>query len=116
MNINIVNKRIWLILAIAGAIVSGCQNVIKVDLNNAAPQTVIEGSLSNLPDTVRIALSQTTDYFNPQDIKTITDAQVNISDSKGNVFQPLAASNGVWLTFTGEDHVNPPSRDVERAI
>ena len=38
-------------------LLSSCQNVINVDLNNAAPQTVIEGSLSNMADSVAVVLS-----------------------------------------------------------
>lgn len=78
-------------------LLNSCQDVIKVDLNSAAPQTVIEASISNLADTVKVLLTQTTDYFNPQNITPITGAQVTISDSTGNIFQPVIAANGAYI-------------------
>jgi hypothetical protein len=58
---------------------------------------VIEGSISNQPDTVRISLSRTTDYFNPQNITYVTGATVTISDDKGNVYTPAKAVGGNYL-------------------
>jgi hypothetical protein len=86
-------------LALFGILIflNSCQDVIKVDLNSAAPQTVIEASISNMPDTVKVLLTQTTDYFSPQNIAPITGAQVSLSDSSGNVFQPVVAANGVYI-------------------
>jgi hypothetical protein len=98
MNINILKiKPLGFILSLGFIVLSNsCQDVIQVNLNNAAPQTVIEGSISNLPDTVRVLLSKTTDYFNPQSITPITNAQVSISDNMGNVSQPIASLNGAY--------------------
>ena len=97
---NKVNIRLGLIAPVAGIILLfSCQDVIKVDLNNTSPQTVIEGSINNLSDTVIIALSKTTDYFNPQSITPITDAQVSISDTAGNIYQPTLTTHGFYYFF-----------------
>ncbi len=74
-----------------------CQDVIKVDLNNAAPRIVIEGSLSNQADTVKVILSKTTDYFNPQNIVMVTGATITIADDAGQVFHPDTAMNGAYF-------------------
>ena len=97
MKISILKGKLLLIPAASAIILCACQDVIKVDLNNAAPQTVIEGSLSSLSDTVEVFLSQTTDYFSPQNITPITDATVSISDNSGNTFQPLTSAKGVYF-------------------
>lgn len=96
MNINWKPNIPWSFIIICTLMLCSCQNVIKVDLNNAAPQTVIEGSISNMSESVMVTLSQTTDYFNPENIKPIDSAQVSISDNNGNLFQPVAAANGVY--------------------
>jgi len=74
-----------------------CQDVINVNLNNASPQLVIEGSISNQPDTVMVSLSRTTDYFSPGTIAPVTDATVSIFDSAGNSFQPTVSTDGNYL-------------------
>jgi hypothetical protein len=67
---------------------------------------VIEGSISNLSDTVRISLSRTTDYFNPQNITYVTGASITISDNKGNVYTPAVTEGGNYLFpgITGSPH------------
>src|SRR6266542_5202194 len=96
MNINWKSHIQWSFIVVCTMMISACQNVIQVDLNNVAPQTVIEGSISNINETVKVTLSETTDYFSPGNIKPIDSAQVSISDNNGNLFQPVAAANGVY--------------------
>lgn len=90
-------KMYKLTLLLTLTLLSSCQDVINVDLNNSSPQMVIEGSISNMPDTVKVYLSQTTDYFNPQNITFITGATVTISDDKGNSYTPTIAAGGTYL-------------------
>ena len=42
-----------------------CEDVITVNLRNVTPRLVIEGSVSNISDSVIILLHKTTDYYNP---------------------------------------------------
>jgi hypothetical protein len=74
-----------------------CQDVIQVNLNNASPRMIIEGSLSNEPDTVKVILSKSTDYFNPQTIPMVTGAAVSITDNSRNVYHPDTTIDGYYF-------------------
>jgi hypothetical protein len=93
---NTTDIKVLLGFFLALVLLSSCQDVINVSLNNAAPQMVIEGSLSSQPDTVKVVLSRTTDYFNPGNIVPVTDAVVSISDDRGNSYQPASSQGGTY--------------------
>jgi hypothetical protein len=76
---------------VAIALISGCQDAINVDLNSVASRIVIEGIITNKNDTVKIWVTKTSDYFNPQPNAYVTNADVSIADNHGNIF-PLALS------------------------
>jgi hypothetical protein len=81
INLLILHKIIPLLFI---ALTFGCEEVIDVDLNSADPQIVSEGLL--LPDsTAHIRLTYTSDYFDPQEAKFISDAEITLSDNKGTI-------------------------------
>lgn len=69
----------------------GCTEVIDVDLNSVNSKIVIDGSLTISENIVKednmvsVRISKTVDYFNSEEIPKISNAVVEISDSKGNV-------------------------------
>lgn len=68
---------------------TGCEEVIDVDLNTAAPRLVIEASINWIKDTPGneqfIRLTTTTDYF-ANEVPPVTNAVVTITNSVGNMF------------------------------
>jgi hypothetical protein len=60
---------------------SSCQKVIDINLNAAAPQIVIEGSLNDQPGPYYINLSQTVNFSETNVFPPVTGALVKISDN-----------------------------------
>jgi hypothetical protein len=79
-------------------ILSGCQKVINVDLNNAAPRIVIEGIITDRPGPYSVTISESGSYFNQPDLPPVTGAEVIITDNMG-VFDTLKeVTPGVYFT------------------
>lgn len=70
-------------LIITGAL-SGCQEVINLDLKSMDPKLVIEGSVTTQSPMITVYLSRTTDYFTPLKSNPETGATVVISDNLGH--------------------------------
>jgi len=79
-------------------LLQSCENVINVNLQDSAPRLVVEGSISNLSDSVKITLHRSTDYFKPAGIIPVTNASVSLADSKGDAYLLINGMNGVYST------------------
>jgi hypothetical protein len=58
-----------------------CTKVINVNLNNANPNIVIEGIVSDAPGPYQVKLTQTVNFSDPNIFPPITGATVKITDS-----------------------------------
>lgn len=87
-------KRILILLFIT--IFWSCEEIIQVDINSSDPQIIIEAKLSNLIERNGIYITESTDFYNPNEYKKITDAAVTIFDDKGNSFIIEEISPGVY--------------------
>ncbi|TAL62352.1 MAG: DUF4249 domain-containing protein, partial [Bacteroidetes bacterium] len=79
-------------------IFSGCQKVINVDLNNAAPRIVIEGLITDGTGPYSITISKSGSYFNQPDLPPVTGAEVIITDNAGTIDTLTEIKPGVYLT------------------
>jgi hypothetical protein len=77
---------------------SGCQKVIKVDLNEAAPRIVIEGLVNDRRGPYTVTISKSGSYFNQPVLQTVSGAQAIISDDSGTTDTLKEAAPGVYLT------------------
>jgi Domain of unknown function (DUF4249) len=77
---------------------SGCQKVINVDLNEAAPHIVIEGLISDQRGPYTVTISKSGSYFNQPVLQMVSGAQVIITDSSGILDSLKEISAGVYLT------------------
>jgi hypothetical protein len=66
-------------------IFTSCQKVIDLDLNSAAPQIIIEGTVTDQPGPYNVKITQTVNYNEPNVIPVIPNATVIISDNLGNI-------------------------------
>lgn len=89
-------KSTFLKLLILSLLLQSCEDVINVNLKNTTPRLVVEGSISNLSDSVRIMLHKSTDYFKPIDFAPVANATVSINDSYGNTYVLFNNSNGTY--------------------
>ncbi|MDX1446269.1 DUF4249 family protein [Lishizhenia sp.] len=78
---------------------ASCQKVIDVNLNEAAPQVVIESNYYASGDSVVAKLSYTSNYFSNEDSEKIANASVTITDPQGVPTVLNNAGNGRYDLF-----------------
>jgi hypothetical protein len=79
-------------------LISGCQKVINVDLNEAAPHIVIECLITNNRGPFKVIISKSGSYFNQPFLPPVSDARVIISDNFGTVDTLKESIPGIYLT------------------
>ena len=75
-----------------------CEKVISVDLNSAAPQLVIEASISDQPGPYLVKLSQTVNFDQTNTFPSVSGAKIIISDNFGNSDSLKEAFSGTYKT------------------
>jgi hypothetical protein len=77
-----------------------CQKVVTLDLQNAAPQLVIEGNFTDGsgPDTVKIMRS--VNFYADNNFPSVSGARVVITDNAGNSDSLTEATPGNYITHT----------------
>ena len=78
---------------------SSCEEVITIDLNNADPKIVIEGTVTDQPGPYTVTITKTTDYYNPGSYPTVSGAQVSIVDDLGFSEQLPETKDGIYQTI-----------------
>ncbi len=72
-------------LLILPIMISACQKVVSIDLNQSNPQVVIEGVVTDGQGPYLVAMGQTGDYFTPSlNFPPIVNALATITDDAGN--------------------------------
>lgn len=89
-----------LILLVAAAVtMAACKKVINVDLNNAAPQIVIEGEITNGKAPYFVRVSKSVSFSSSNVYPPVTNAEVYIKDSANGIIDHLAqVDSGVYRT------------------
>src|SRR5690606_23863047 len=75
----------------------GCEELIDIDLNDADPRIVIEANLSNLGSVQRIRVSRTVPFNASVNAQAVTDAALQVSDSRGRVYHFLHEEEGNYI-------------------
>ncbi len=78
----------WMYIMVLGALSWGCEDVIDVDLNTAAPRLVIDARLELLEDGSSqntVLLTRSSGFFEEQN-PIVVDAQVRVIDGNGVTF------------------------------
>ncbi len=74
------------ILFLLGSILlSGCEKVVNIDLNETEARLVVEGWIYNDAGPHRVELTQTTSYFKPEGSPRVSGAVLIISDNQGQI-------------------------------
>jgi len=71
------------ILALILILLSSCEEVIDIDLNDSSPQIVIEAVIRDRPQGNVVLISQTTSYFEAEEKLPVSGAQVILRDEEG---------------------------------
>ncbi len=77
---------------------SSCQKVIDVNLNDAKPQYVIEGSIYEGMHPCRVRVTLTSSYFGNDVPPAVNDAVVTLNDPNSGVITLNATGNGWYET------------------
>ena len=80
-----------------------CQKVIEVSVNNAAPQIVINGEVTDQPGPYQISLTQSISYTADNVFPAISGASVTIRDNMGlyDSLTETSPGTGVYATHSG---------------
>lgn len=92
--------RIIAVLVLVAVSLAACKKVINVDLNNAAPQIVIEGEVMNVRGPFPVRITKTVNFSANNTYPPVTNADVYITDSTNGIVDHLSQANsdsGVYL-------------------
>ncbi len=91
--------RQFLILTLCTLLFTSCEDVIDVELNDAAPRLVIDANINLQVETGEpisfIKLTTTAPFFDNQ-VPVVEDASVKITDDNGSIFPFTYASDGFY--------------------
>jgi hypothetical protein len=79
-------------------VIQGCEKVINVDLNEAAPRIVIEGTVTDRRGPYLVTISKSGSYFNQPDLEKVRGAKVVITDDFGNIDSLTESFPGAYFT------------------
>ena len=97
-------NKFGIILLSVSAFSISCEDVIDVNLNDADPQLVIVGTVSNRSYEQRVTISRTMAFDVAQTHDPVSGAVVAVVDGTGRVFQYAEQSPGVYVSnFRGHE-------------
>ena len=76
-----------------------CSEVIELDIVNAEPQIVIEGSIGNNGDTAVIKISKSVGLYADNTFPVVSNATVILSDNLGNRDTLIETTAGIYKSF-----------------
>ena len=86
---------IYLLTATIG--LASCKKIIQIDTNNAEPQLVIEGKISNRLIEQQVLISKTVGYDEKAVYPKVSGATVRVSDNNGNTYIFTEKSPGIYV-------------------
>ena len=77
-----------------------CKKVIQVNLNDAAPQIVIYGEVTDLPGPYQVSITKTVNFSATNNFPPVSGALVTITDDKGLNDSLSETVPGIYNTHT----------------
>lgn len=84
---------------------TSCEEIVDLDLETSEPKPVIEGLVTDQPGLSYVKLTMSNAYFNVQNLGTISNAQVEVTDNDGNLIPFSETGPGLYhpdSLFTGQ--------------
>jgi len=96
-------KRYIIILPALIFLLTSCEKVVNINLNNAEARYVVEGEVYQGTDTVEVHVAKTTDYYGFAPQTQINNAVVTLWDNQGDTVSVPSVGNGRYELpgFTG---------------
>ncbi|QCR21251.1 DUF4249 domain-containing protein [Pontibacter sp. SGAir0037] len=85
-----------LLAALLMQLLSACEQVIEVNLNDASPRYVIEGSITDEAGPYQIRITRTKNFDEDNTFEGVTGAVVLVSDNAGNMETLQEHSPGIY--------------------
>jgi len=86
-------------LTFVGFLTCSCTKVIQVNLNNASPQIVIEGNITDGPGPYRVQITKTVNFSDANVYPGVSGATVKITDSTSGITDVLTeTAAGIYTT------------------
>jgi Domain of unknown function (DUF4249) len=98
MKISHIDSLHILLLLLIIFVFPGCQKVINVDLNEAAPRIVIEGTINDRRGPYTVTISKSGSYFNQPVLPPVTGAVAIITDNSGITDTLKEVNNGIYIS------------------
>lgn len=76
---------------------TSCRKIIDVNTNNAEPQIVIEGKISNRLVAQQIKISKSVGYDELSNFPAVSGAKVIVTDSRGNTYNFTESQPGLYV-------------------
>lgn len=76
--------------------ISSCTEVIELDLNNSAPQIVIEGNINTSSDSAIIKITKTVNFDSDNSFPAVNGAFVLITDNIGHIDTLIETEPGIY--------------------
>lgn len=90
-------KKSLLYIASAVAILlSSCEKVIQVELNEADRTYVIEGQITNFEELNFVKITKSDDFYETEDFEAISGASVTVTDDNGNATVFTESEPGIY--------------------
>ncbi|MFB2118707.1 DUF4249 domain-containing protein [Parapedobacter sp. 2B3] len=97
-------SRTYLIILSLSAFFFSCEDVIDIDLNDADPQLVIVGAISNRSYEQQVTISRSVAFDVAQPFDPVSGAEVTVVDRTGRVFRYAEQAPGVYVcNFRGRE-------------
>jgi hypothetical protein len=96
---------LYYILIASSILISGCQEVIDIELDEADRQVVIEGSIYQGGDSAMVRISKTTSYFSVNPAEPVANAIVQITMPDSSIVDLIHEGNGLYKA-TGLSIIN----------
>ncbi|WP_200976364.1 DUF4249 domain-containing protein [Echinicola sp. 20G] len=91
-------RRYLYIVVVIALSLTGCEEVIVIDLDNAEPRVVIEGIITDQPGPYTVTISESVGFYEDNVFPGIEGAYIEISDEEGNVDVLEELGDGVYQT------------------
>ena len=79
-------------------VVSGCEEPVTIDTDQAPQQLIIEGLITNEFKQHTIKISQTADFYDTGNTPRISEATVTVSDNENNIYTFIETDPGIYLS------------------
>jgi hypothetical protein len=76
---------------------NSCTKVVDINLNDADPKIIIEGSITDQVGSCMVTLTKSVNYSEPNTFPAVTGAIVTIADNSGNLSTLTETAAGVYM-------------------